>query len=87
MLRNGSGKSSTRMSSDMLLAEWPTNMAKKASGCLLPQPKHVPFINGCQFLEIGLQEKIERVKKINPQTETRIIRAMVTRRARRYCLV
>lgn len=85
MLKNGSGVSRTIRSSTMLLAEWPTNMAKNSSGTLLPHPIHVPSRLVFQSLSIGVQGKTASKKKARPHMELKTMRTQVVRTARRYC--
>jgi hypothetical protein len=84
MPKNGMGVHSTSRSRIMLLAEWPKNMAKNSSGRLLPQPMQVPGLEGYQSLAIGVHGKTANKKKHKPQSVLKMMRVIVTRRARRY---
>ena len=79
---NGTGSSSTNMSSTELLTAWPRNMAKNSSGSLLPQPMHLPGTSGSQFFAMGLHEKSARGKKVKPHALHTAIMPHVRRRER-----
>jgi hypothetical protein len=84
---NGTGRSSTVASSNILLIAWPRNMGKNSSGFLVPQPIHLPGRFMCQFFAMGRHGKTASRMKVKPQTEQIAIISQVRRLASRYTLV